>query len=79
MTEPATGQQNGLCGTSNNNHHRQFHVLDEVTQDSDSNQSQFCDSDVPDEEIDKLLEDALINTRKKRNADEADLGKCQNN
>lgn len=51
---------------------RQFHVLDEVANDSDTNGSQSSDSDIPDEEIDKLLEDAL--KKKKRNAEDAGLG-----
>lgn len=65
-------QQNG------DNSYRQFHVLDEVTNDSDSNNSQSSDSDIPDEEIDKLLEDALCN-KKKRSAADAGLGEwcCQ--
>lgn len=54
---------------------RQFHILDEIANDSESNHSQSSDSDIPDEEIDKLLEDALCSkNRKKRSADEAGLG-----
>lgn len=63
-----------INGTETNNY-RQFHVLDEITNDSDSNNSQSSDSDIPDEEIDKLLEDALKN-KKKRSAGEAGLGRC---
>lgn len=51
---------------------RQFHVLDEITNASDSNDSASCDSDIPDDEVEKMLEEALI--KKKRNAEEAGLG-----
>lgn len=52
---------------------RKFHLLDEVeNNDSDSRNSASSDSDIPDEEIDKLLEDAL--NKKKRTAGEAGLG-----
>lgn len=64
---------NGLEPT-NNHHYRQFHILDEVTNDSDSHNSDLSDSDIPDDEIEQLLEDAL-KSKKKRNADEAGLGK----
>jgi hypothetical protein len=50
---------------------RKFHILDE-TEDSDSEKSMSYDSDIPDEEIDRMLEDALFNKRK---ASEAGLGK----
>ncbi|XP_044261314.1 microprocessor complex subunit DGCR8 [Tribolium madens] len=49
---------------------RKFHILDE-TEDSDSEKSFSCDSDIPDEEIDKMLEDALASN--KRKASEAGL------
>jgi microprocessor complex subunit DGCR8 len=42
---------------------RKFHILDE-TEDSDSEKSMSYDSDIPDEEIDRMLEDALFNKRK---------------
>lgn len=49
-----------------------FHILDE-TEDSDTEKSFSCDSDIPDDEIDKMLEDAL--EKRKRKADNAGLGK----
>lgn len=74
-----TEENGGLVvggGGNNANNFRQFHVLDEVAaNDSDSDNLQSSDSDIPDEEIDKLLEDALCNKNKrKRSADDADLG-----
>lgn len=59
--------------TSDDYQQHQFHVLDEVTNDSDDNASVLSDSDIPDDEIDKLLEDAFKND-KKRSAGEAGLG-----
>lgn len=47
---------------------RKFHVLDEV-EHSDSEKSDGYDSDIPDEEIEKMLEEAFENN-KKRKADE---------
>ena len=63
-----------LCPFSNQSVEdvRKFHILDE-TEDSDSDKSMSYDSDIPDEEIDKMLEDALAS--KKRKAADADLGK----
>lgn len=52
--------------------YRQFHVLDEVGNESDSRDSSLSDSDVPDEEVERMLEEALVN--KKRNAEQAGLG-----
>lgn len=68
--------RNGLESTNdaNDDYQHQFHILDEVTNDSDGNNSIYSDSDIPDDEIDKLLEDALKN-KNKRNAEEAGLGK----
>lgn len=60
--------QNGSNGTDI----RQFHVLDEIGNESESNGSESYDSDIPDDEVDRMLEEALI--KKKRNADEAGLG-----
>ena len=52
---------------------RQFHVLDEIENDSDSNDTEFTDdTDVPDEEVEKMLEEALAG--KKRSASDANLG-----
>lgn len=67
--------RNGLGANSTNNDYRQFHILDEVTNESDSNNNSELsdDSDIPDDEIDQLLEDALKNT-KKRTAEQAGLG-----
>ncbi|KAJ3653070.1 hypothetical protein Zmor_018987 [Zophobas morio] len=61
-----------LCPFSNQSVEdvRKFHILDE-TEDSDSDKSMSYDSDIPDEEIDKMLEDALAS--KKRKAADADL------
>ncbi|EFA05197.1 microprocessor complex subunit DGCR8 [Tribolium castaneum] len=59
-----------ICPYSSQNDVRKFHILDE-TEDSDSEKSFSCDSDIPDEEIDKMLEDALKNN--KRKASEAGL------
>ncbi|XP_044765017.1 microprocessor complex subunit DGCR8 [Coccinella septempunctata] len=47
---------------------RKFHVLDEVAH-SDSEKSDCYDSDIPDEEIEKMLEEAFENN-KKRKADQ---------
>lgn len=60
-----------------NNDYRQFHILDEVTNEGDSNNNSELsdDSDIPDDEIDRLLEDAFKNN-KKRNAEQAGLGNC---
>ncbi|XP_045482061.1 microprocessor complex subunit DGCR8 [Harmonia axyridis] len=48
---------------------RKFHVLDEIAH-SDSEKSNGYDSDVPDEEIEKMLEDALENKKKRKAEDE---------
>lgn len=52
--------------------YRQFHVLDEIENDSDSKDSEGTDSDVPDEEVERMLEEALVN--RKRTSDQAELG-----
>lgn len=59
--------------TKNGNDPRAFHVLDELDNESDSDDSQYYDSDVPDEEVEKMLEEALA--KRKRKAGEAGLGK----
>ena len=51
---------------------RQFHVLDEINNDSDSRMSGSCESDDSDDVIERLLDEAL--ERKKRTAKEAGLG-----
>lgn len=48
-----------------------FHILDETEENEESDNSIEYDSDVPDDEIEKMLEDALES--KKRNAAEAEL------
>lgn len=53
---------------------RQFHVLDEIGNESESNGSESYDSDVPDDEVERMLEEAL--SKKKRNAAVAGLGNC---
>ncbi|XP_025832750.1 microprocessor complex subunit DGCR8-like [Agrilus planipennis] len=64
---------NGLRDDTNEevSDERKFHVLDE-TNESDSPEYD-SDSDVPDEEVEKMLEEALNN--KKRTATEAELDK----
>lgn len=57
--------------TNGANDVHKFHILDE-TDDSDSEKSFSCDSDIPDDEIDRMLEDAL--EKRKRKADDAGLG-----
>ncbi|KAG5896013.1 hypothetical protein JTB14_007578 [Gonioctena quinquepunctata] len=58
--------ENGTNDTIN-----RFHILDETAENEESDHSVEFDSDVPDEEIEKMLEDAL--DRKKRKATEAGL------
>lgn len=52
---------------------RKFHVLDEVQNDSDSQESD-SDSDIPDDEVERMLDEAYIG--RKRSADDAGLGKA---
>lgn len=59
------------CPFSNDNDVRKFHVLDEVDNESDSLVTD-SDSDIPDDEVERMLEDALND--KKRTAEEAELG-----
>lgn len=51
---------------------RRFHVLDEIENDSESQGSESYDSDLPDDEVEKMLEEAMVT--KKRTADQAGLG-----
>ncbi|CAG9861561.1 unnamed protein product [Phyllotreta striolata] len=53
------------------NEFNKFHILDETEGNDESDNSVDYDSDVPDDEIDRMLEEALA--RKKRKADEAGL------
>lgn len=74
FTVDSTEENSSICPYSNQNgieDVRKFHILDE-TEDSDSDKSLSYDSDIPDEEIDKMLEDALVNN--KRKASQAGLG-----
>ncbi|XP_050308140.1 microprocessor complex subunit DGCR8 [Anthonomus grandis grandis] len=48
-----------------------YHILDELEEQDDSDESYEYDSDIPDEEVERMLEEAL--ERKKRKADEAGL------
>lgn len=67
---------NGNSNNSNNDEDvRKFHILDETDDDGDdSDRSYTDDSDIPDDEIEKMLEEALENKRKRR-ASNANLGK----
>lgn len=60
-----------IGGSNLRSDYRQFHVLDEVENESDSKDSDGTDSDVPDEEVERMLEEALVN--RKRTAEQADL------
>ncbi|XP_056642351.1 microprocessor complex subunit DGCR8 [Diorhabda sublineata] len=53
------------------NEFHKFHILDETGGNDDSDNSAEFDSDIPDEEIDKMLEEALEN--RKRKASEAGI------
>ncbi|XP_065171582.1 microprocessor complex subunit DGCR8-like [Atheta coriaria] len=59
------GNQNGHAVNLNS-----FHVLDEIENESDNEDCDSSDMDVPDDEIEQMLEDALT---KKRKANEAGL------
>ncbi|KAK9753111.1 hypothetical protein QE152_g3582 [Popillia japonica] len=61
--------RNGIYNSNNTNSIRRFHVLDEIENESDSDRSEYSDSDIPDEEVEQMLEEALI--KKKRTASEA--------
>lgn len=56
---------------SQNEDIRKFHVLDELNED-DQSSHYSSDSDVPDDEVERMLEEAF--QRKKRKADDAGLG-----
>lgn len=64
--------RNGIYNSNNTNSIRRFHVLDEIENESDSDRSEYSDSDIPDEEVEQMLEEALI--KKKRTASEANSG-----
>lgn len=64
--------RNGIYNGNNANNIRRFHVLDEVENESESEHSEYSDSDIPDEEVERMLEEALI--KKKRTASEAISG-----
>lgn len=69
---PAESSTDKVGNSTLRSDYRQFHVLDEVENESDSKDSYGTDSDVPDEEVERMLEEALIN--RKRSADQAELG-----
>lgn len=60
---------------SNNDNDRlpKFHVLDEVQDESESAASS-SDSDIPDDEIERMLEDEYVRSKKRKVADTS-LGK----
>lgn len=62
-----------VCDSNLQSNYRQFHVLDEIENESDSKDSDASDSDVPDEEVERMLEEALVN--RKRTAEQAGIGK----
>lgn len=72
---PCLDGENSCPYSSNRNSEdvRKFHILDETEDFSDSDKSLSYDSDIPDEEVDKMLEEALAS--KKRKASAAGLGK----
>lgn len=69
---PFSKKEHPIENGSNDNEINRFHILDETegNDDSDNSVDDF-DSDVPDDEIDRMLEEAL--DRKKRKASEAGL------
>lgn len=64
--------RNGIYNGNSANSIRRFHVLDEVENESESEHSEYSDSDIPDEEVERMLEEALV--KKKRTASEAISG-----
>ncbi|KRT79665.1 hypothetical protein AMK59_8798, partial [Oryctes borbonicus] len=72
-TQPENSNQcpfrNGIYNSNNAHSIRRFHVLDEIENESESERSEYSDSDIPDEEVERMLEEALI--KKKRTASEA--------
>ncbi|XP_018572010.1 microprocessor complex subunit DGCR8 [Anoplophora glabripennis] len=62
---------NGSNSLANGHEVNKFHILDETEENDESDNSGDYDSDIPDDEIQKMLEEAL--EKKKRKASEAGL------
>lgn len=77
-TVPSECPFSGKLSNGNNDEDvRKFHILDETDDDGDDSDRSFTDdSDIPDDEIEKMLEEAL-DKKRKRSASGAGLGESK--